>query len=101
MEMKRKVYEKILEWKRLDHGTSAVLINGARRVGKSFIAEAFARNEYRNYLLIDFAKAKDDSRVTDAFRLYLDDLDEFFRRLWLRQNRVGGLDLSLVTVFGR
>ena len=81
MEMRRKVYEKLLEWKRLDHGTSAVLINGARRVGKSFIAEAFARNEYRNYLLIDFAKAKDDSRVTDAFRLYLDDLDEFFRRL--------------------
>ena len=81
MEMKRKVYEKLLEWKRLDHGTSAVLINGARRVGKSFIAEAFARNEYRNYLLIDFAKAKDDPRVTDAFRLYLDDLDEFFRRL--------------------
>lgn len=60
---------------------SKVLINGARRVGKSFIAEAFARNEYRNYLLIDFAKAKDDPRVTDAFRLYLDDLDEFFRRL--------------------
>ena len=60
MEMKRKVYEKLLEWKRLDHGTSAALINGARRVGKSFIAEAFARNEYRNYLLIDFAKAKDD-----------------------------------------
>ena len=75
MEMRRKVYEKLLEWKRLDHGTSAVLINGARRVGKSFIAEAFARNEYRNYLLIDFAKAKDDSRVTDAFRLYLDDRD--------------------------
>ena len=56
MEMKRKVYEKLLEWKRLDHGTSAVLINGARRVGKSFIAEAFARNEYRNdYAHEDYA----------------------------------------------
>ena len=61
--MKRKIYEKLKEWKILDNGSSAVLINGARRVGKSYIAEEFAKNEYRNYLLIDFAKAKDDERV--------------------------------------
>ena len=66
--MKRKIYQKLLEWKSLDHGTSAVLINGARRVGKSYIAEEFAKREYRNYLLIDFSKAKDDLRVTDTFR---------------------------------
>ena len=79
--MKRKIYEKLKEWKTLDNGSSAVLINGARRVGKSYIAEEFAKNEYRNYLLIDFAKAKDDVRVTDTFRLYLDRPDEFFKRL--------------------
>lgn len=81
MEMRRKVYQKLLEWKNTDHGSSAVLINGARRVGKSFIAENFAKNEYRNYLLIDFSRAKDDSRVTDVFKTYLGDLDEFFKRL--------------------
>ena len=79
--MKRKIYEKLLEWKSIDHGTSAVLINGARRVGKSYIAEEFAKREYRNYLLIDFSKAKDDLRVTDTFRTYLSQPKEFFRRL--------------------
>ena len=79
--MKRKIYQKLLEWKSLDHGTSAVLINGARRVGKSYIAEEFAKREYRNYLLIDFSKAKDDLRVTDTFRTYLSQPKEFFRRL--------------------
>ena len=79
--MKRKIYEKLLEWKSIDHGTSAVLINGARRVGKSYIAEEFAKREYRNYLLIDFSKAKDDFRVTDTFRTYLSQPKEFFRRL--------------------
>ena len=66
MKMKRKVYDKLLEWKRLDHGTSAVLINGARRVGKSFIVEEFAKREYRNYVMIDFATAKDDVRITEG-----------------------------------
>ena len=81
MEMKRKVYDKLLEWKRLDHGTSAVLINGARRVGKSFIVEEFAKREYRNYVMIDFATAKDDVRITDTFKIYLADTKEFFKRL--------------------
>ena len=81
MEMKRKVYDKLLEWKRLDHGTSAVLVNGARRVGKSFIVEEFAKREYRNYVMIDFATAKDDMRITDTFKTYLADTKEFFKRL--------------------
>ena len=54
---KRKIYEKLLEWKRLSNGKSALMIEGARRVGKSTIAEEFAKNEYENYLLIDFYKA--------------------------------------------
>ena len=52
--MKRKIYEKLLEWKKTSNGRSAVLIDGARRIGKSWIAEEFARNEYPAYLLIDF-----------------------------------------------
>ena len=81
MKMKRKVYDKLLEWRRLDHGTSAVLVNGARRVGKSFIVEEFAKREYRNYVMIDFATAKDDVRITDTFKTYLADTKEFFKRL--------------------
>lgn len=79
--MRRKIYEKLLDWKRTEQGASALLIEGARRVGKSYIVEEFAKNEYRNYLLIDFSKAKDDFRVTDTFRTYLSQPDEFFKRL--------------------
>ena len=59
----------------------SLTLEGARRVGKSYIVEEFAKNEYRNYLLIDFSKAKDDFRVTDTFRTYLSQPDEFFKRL--------------------
>ena len=52
--MKRKLYNKILEWKETDKGQTALLIDGARRVGKSYIAEAFAKAEYKSYILIDF-----------------------------------------------
>ena len=48
MYMKRKIYEKLLEWKKTSNGRSAVLIDGARRIGKSWIAEEFARNEYES-----------------------------------------------------
>lgn len=54
--MKRKIYDKLREWKRISGGKTAVMLDGARRVGKSYIAEEFARNEYDAYLLIDFAK---------------------------------------------
>ena len=53
-----------------------MLIEGARRIGKSTIVEAFAQNEYRSYLLIDFSKT--NNIVQQAFELYLDDLDTFF-----------------------
>ena len=74
--MKRKIYDTLLEWKRTSNGHSAIMLDGARRVGKSYIAEEFARNEYASYLVIDFAKA--NRRVKGYFEDYLDDLDTFF-----------------------
>ena len=56
--MKRKIYERLLEWKKRSNGKTALLIEGARRVGKSYIAEEFAKNEYSSYVVVDFAKAK-------------------------------------------
>ena len=52
--MRRKVYDKLLEWKRLSCGETAIIINGARRVGKSYVAKEFAAREYRSYILLDF-----------------------------------------------
>ena len=77
--MKRKIYDRMLDWKKTSKGKTAILIDGARRVGKSYIAEEFARNEYRSYILIDFFKADDD--VRDLFNHYLNDLDFFFQSL--------------------
>ena len=77
--MKRKVYDKLVEWKKQSSGKTALLIEGARRVGKSYIAEEFAKNNYRSYILIDFSKAND--KVKDLFNQYLDDLDTFFMML--------------------
>ena len=56
--MKRKIYDRLLQWKRSEAGRCALLLEGARRVGKSYIVEAFAKAEYRHHLVIDFAKAK-------------------------------------------
>ena len=54
---KRKLYERLLEWKRVRDGKTAILIEGARRVGKSTLVEQFAKNEYESYILIDFNEA--------------------------------------------
>lgn len=59
---KRKIYKKMLEWKQTAEGRSALLIEGARRIGKSTIAEEFAKKEYESYILIDFAKASKEVR---------------------------------------
>ncbi len=75
----RKCYKRLLEWKQSSRGESALLIEGARRVGKSTLAEAFAKNEYRSYILIDFAKAKSD--LKQAFLDKRHDLDGFFMYL--------------------
>ena len=69
----------MLEWKSLSNGRSALLIDGARRVGKSWIVEEFAKNEYDSYLLIDFSKAPKD--VKRIFEDYLEKPDLFFMYL--------------------
>ena len=77
--MKRKIYDQLLDWKRNRAGTTAIMIDGARRVGKSWIAEEFAKREYPAYLLIDFAKIP--AKVKRYFNDYLEDLDSFFMYL--------------------
>ena len=80
--MKRKIYEKLLDWKIRYAHKYALLIEGARRVGKSYIVGEFAKTEYERHLIIDFAKAS--PAVKKIFEDYLDDLDEFFLQLELR-----------------
>ena len=80
--MKRKIYQQLLDWKEKRNGEVALLVEGARRIGKSYIVEEFARNEYESYILIDFNKAP--QMVRDWFDLYLEDLDTLF--LYLSQH---------------
>ena len=54
MEIKRKIYKKIVEWKEKSNGSKALLIEGARRIGKSTVVEEIGKNEYKSYILIDF-----------------------------------------------
>lgn len=77
--MKRKIYNRLLEWKNSRKGEVALLIEGARRIGKSYIVEEFARNEYESYILIDFNKV--EPRVKRWFSDYMEDLDTFFEML--------------------
>lgn len=76
MILKRKAYQKLLDWKNECNGSRALMIEGARRIGKSTICEEFAKNEYESYILIDFAKK--DKEVEDYFNNYLNDLDTLF-----------------------
>lgn len=85
MIFKRKVYEKLLTWKELSAGTSAVLLEGARRIGKSTIVEEFAKHEYDDYMILDFARENKD--VKRNFVENMDDLDTFFRNLFLLKGR--------------
>ena len=71
--MKRKIYEELLLWKSESAPETALLIEGARRVGKSWIVEEFAKREYRSYILIDFNKVS--KSILDIFNNYLEDLD--------------------------
>lgn len=75
---KRKIYNKLKEWKTTKKGTTALLIKGARRVGKSTIAEEFAKNEYRTYIVVDFADAP--AAVWEAVE-NISDRDNFFMQL--------------------
>lgn len=84
MDMKRKIYDELLAWKKNDNGSTAVLIEGARRIGKSYIAEEFGRNEYDSYLLIDFSSAPPE--VNELFDNYLYNIDVLLSRLQLFYN---------------
>ena len=75
---KRKIYDRLLEWKQRSEGRSALLVQGARRIGKSTIVEEFARNEYSSYLVIDFNKA---SNAVKSLFDDLMDLDFLFLQL--------------------
>lgn len=77
--MKRKIYDRLLKWKLDRNGKTAVLVNGARRVGKSYIVRQFADNEYRSSIFIDFNKA--GKSVKELFDNYLDDIDTFYTYL--------------------
>ena len=85
MFFRRKAYAKLLQWKELAAGTSAVLLEGARRIGKSTIVEEFAKNEYDDYMILDFARENRD--VQNLFIDEMDDLDSFFRNLFLLKGR--------------
>lgn len=80
MIFKRKIYNQMLEWKHSKKGSTALLIKGARRIGKSTIAEEFARNEYESYIAIDFGDASRE--VWDAVN-HITDRDYFFTQLQL------------------
>ena len=85
MIFKRKVYAKLIEWKTLAAGTSAVLLEGARRIGKSTIVEEFAKKEYDDYMILDFARENQD--VKNNFVENMNDLDTFFRNLFLLKGK--------------
>ena len=78
---RRKIYDKLLEWKTESDGRTAVLIDGARRVGKSTVVEEFAKNEYESYILIDFSRAS--KAVKELFE-DISDLDYLFLQLQLQ-----------------
>ena len=80
MIFKRKIYNELQQWKRTDEGRTAVLIQGARRVGKSTIAKEFAENEYETQILVDFAACS--TEIRDLFN-DVSDLNRIFMRLQL------------------
>lgn len=83
--MKRKIYSELLQWKQTSNGSSALLIEGARRIGKSYIVEEFARNEYDSYLMINFRTASKD--VKEWFDIYLEDINKLLFNLQLHYNK--------------
>lgn len=93
---KRKMYDRLLKWKKERNGDSAILIQGARRIGKSTLAEEFARNEYESYILIDFAVAP-----AEVYELFKDisDLNYIFLRLQLIY-QVQLIERKSVIIFG-
>lgn len=85
LELKRKIYSKLVDWKETSNGSSALLIEGARRIGKSHIATLFAQNEYDSYILIDFSKAP--AIVKQWFDDYLEDIDALLQNIQLHYKK--------------
>lgn len=98
---KRKIYDGLKKWKNESEGSTAIMIEGARRVGKSTVAETFAQNEYKDYILIDFSIASED--IKNNFD-NIDNLDNFFRNLFVLtgkklENRSGVIIFDEVQLF--
>ena len=89
--MKRQIYEELLKWKNNSDGKTAMLIEGARRIGKSYIALEFAKKNYKSYVLIDFFKEKEE--IKNLFNDYLDDMR---REGLITINRTAGLNMIYV-----
>lgn len=83
--MRRKIYDKLVQWKREKNGSTALMIEGPRRVGKSYIAIEFAKNEYDSFILIDFSKAP--ARVRDWFEEYLEDIPTLLQNIQLHYKK--------------
>ena len=79
MILKRKLYDELLEWKRKSNGETALMIDGARRVGKSFLCEQFAKNEYKSYIIIDFGNVSKE--IIEVFENDSSNLDLFFAKI--------------------
>lgn len=91
----RKIYDKLLQWKQESDGHTALLIEGARRIGKSTVAEAFGKNEYKSYILIDFATA---SKAVKSLFEDISDLNYLFLQLQL-QYRVDLYERNSLIIF--
>lgn len=85
MIFKRKIYQQLLDWKNSPIKNSALLIEGARRIGKSTVAEEFGKHEFDEYILVDFRKESDDVK---ALFNNTKNLDKFFRDFFLSQGKV-------------
>lgn len=83
MEIKRKIYDRILDWKKNCNGNKALLIEGARRIGKSTVVEEIGKNEYKSYVNIDFTKAS--KKILDSFD-DMTNLDIFYQTISLEYN---------------
>lgn len=79
MDFSRKAYSRLMEWKNQSQGESAMLIEGARRVGKSYLSKRFAENEYESYIYLDFANIENE--IIDLFENEMTNLDMFFMKL--------------------
>jgi predicted AAA+ superfamily ATPase len=79
VELKRKIYQEILEWKKRRNGESALLIEGANRVGKSHICKVFGESEYKSYIFIDLSNQRNE--VLELFNQPIESMELFFNKL--------------------